>query len=891
MKKAIVLFILFFSVANVCFAQKPPQVKNFTAIVEQCFCTGNNSKFHVVMKWNLIPKCTRYRIIKDGKQLTLLTNNENVHIDRAVLNEKTYTYQVGGLVPSGNLQLSLPVKVAIPKFSTKNPESPTNLRTFGLWNNGAYDQLVWDANPDAVFYNIYRYSQKIGSSNTNSFTVSQLIFGEGWTYTVTAIDKNGLESFPSALSLARGEFAPNYNFGWTTRPPSTPGKYVTVAEWNNEKPRNFIKWQDQQVYGQDSPGAYNIYRDGKLIASNLWSQYYIDKDVMSGKTYRYVVASVNKNHFTTQETFGPGADITTRFGPPDPISTPVNITGFTSNDDSVVVKFDLIPGAVDYKVYVENNPNTVKYSSGYNMVEMNGLVSNQSYNLIVEALDKFGPYQQIDGVIGPGAFGSSGEVHAGINGHGDPSNNPIVLAKSAPYKVITIQKTLAGEQVFFDNFRNFQPIVQMPQKMDVVEQRFGKNWQYWNKSDVILRWYENDKWSFFLDDLDTSASTVFLMGSHFMDTIYDGGTLGQSSTPSHVSNGVMLMSPKKTANISADKVLHLTFEVDPHFSGRRWCDIVLLPAGEIVYSGKAADKIGQNTKSGKLFRWAINSGGHSMNVDTGYNLDGSRKSYNVPIKYVGRDHMPWNLPAPYRRVNDLTEYKVGTFKVNSVTETSSELDIKWTANFDDNGKFPAFTMNTGARPKSGWIRFSDFGGADEYVLTSDTLKVLDNINFDPDYWWISQDSKNKLTKLMDAYCTTRSGAIIYKATKNPSTGLFEGDIFFRPSAERQKEPLNRTWQGLDRRAQFDLYISKNRVVAIEDGYLVADSTLPVDFPFEDINVNFTHLIYHTWNEIGEVRTWLPDNAYWINFRPFADERHWDNMGFEVLTSFPNVKLL
>jgi hypothetical protein len=280
-----------------------------------------------------------------------------------------------------------------------------------------------------------------------------------------------------------------------------------------------------------------------------------------------------------------------------------------------------------------------------------------------------------------------------------------------------------------------------------------------------------------------------------------------------------------------------------------------------------------------------------MNVDTGYNLDGSRKSYNVPIKYVGRDHMPWNLPAPYRKINDLTEYKVGTFKVNSVVETSSELDIKWTANFDDNGKFPSFTMNTGARPKSGWHKFSDFGKADEYVLTADTLKVLDNINFDPDYWWISQDSKNKLTKLMDAYCITRSGAIIYKATKNPTSGLFEGDIFFRPSVERQNEPLNRTWQGLDRRAQFDLYISKNRVVAIEDGYLVADSTLPVDFPFEDINVNFTHLIYHTWNEIGEVRTWNPDNAYWINFRPFADERHWDNMGFEVLTSFPNVKLL
>jgi hypothetical protein len=51
------------------------------------------------------------------------------------------------------------------------------------------------------------------------------------------------------------------------------------------------------------------------------------------------------------------------------------------------------------------------------------------------------------------------------------------------------------------------------------------------------------------------------------------------------------------------------------------------------------------------------------------------------------------------------------------------------------------------------------------------------------------------------------------------------------------------------------------------------------------------LIYHTGLEVFEQKTYQPDNSYWINFRPFADERHWDNMGFEVLTSFPNVKLL
>ena len=890
MKKAIVLFILFFGLSASIYAQKPPAVKNFTAIVEQCFCTGNNSKFHVVMKWDLIPKCTRYRIIRDGKQLTLLTNNENIHIDRAVLNSKSYTYQVGGLVPSGNLQLSLPVKVTIPKFATKNPEAPTNLRTFGFWDGAPFDVLQWDSSPDAVSYNIYRYDYKIGSSNTNSFTVNKLIFQGQWTYTVTAVDKYGLESLPSNLGMARGEYAPGYNFGWRTNPPSTPGKYAVNPEWNSGRPRNFIKWQDQQVWGQDAPGAYNVYRDGVKVCSGLWNQYYIDTNVVSGKTYKYQIGSVNRDQFKVQETLGPIVEITAVFGPKDLSSTPINITGNEPNDDSVVVKFDYVPGALDYRVYVEGKPNSVKYSSGFNMIEMNGLISNQSYNLIVEALDKFGPYQKIDGIVGPGASGPNGEIHAAVNGHGDPSNVPNVIARSNPYKVITIERKLTGEQVFFDNFRDFQPIVQLPQKPEIVKNRIGgPGSQWWDRSDLFLKWYENDKWNFFLDDLDTNHSTVFLMGSHFMDTIYDGASLPVPGW-AHLSNGVMLMSPKKSANIAGDKVLHVTFEVDPHFSGRRWCDVLLLPAGETVYSGKAADKIDMNTKSGKLFRWAINAGGHTINVDTGYNTNGSRKSYSVPVKYASRDSAPWNLPSPYRRVDYLTEHKVGTFSVDSLVQNDNDVNVKLSSKFFDSNKFPAFNLESNYYPKSGWIRFAEFGGAAEYEWTPQTFKMIDDIDFNPNNWWIKETSKMSLNKLMDAYSSNRSGAIIYRSTMNAVSGKYEGEIFFRPSVDRRDFPLNRTWQGLDRRVQFDLYVSKNRVVVTEDGYLVADSPLPVDFPFEEINVNYTHLIYHTYNEIQEQRTWNPDNAYWINFRPFADERHWDNMGFEVLTGFPNVKL-
>jgi hypothetical protein len=898
MKKAIVLSCLLYIIISGAWAQKPPQVKNFSSQVELCYCVGTPSNYHVKMRWDLIPKVSRYFVYKVGqgvkpdynKPYAKLTNNENIFIDRNVKYQQKWDYYVCGVVPSGYLQLSNSSTAIIPLLVLNNPEAPTNLRTIGFWNNGSYDNLVWDSSPNAVSYNIYRYDTKIGSSNTNSFIVDKYIWQGGWTYTVSAVDKNGLESLPSNLTMAAGSNDSNYNFSWFPNYPAVPGNFLSKAEWNNDRPRNFIKWQDAGYYGSGTPESYNVYRDNVKIVSGLFSQYFIDKDVVSGKTYKYVVSSANHNKFTEQETFGPAINITTAFGPPDLISIPVNINGYVPNDDSVVVKFDLVPGAVDYRIYAINNPNSVKYSSGHNMIELNGLISNQSYDIVVEALDKMGPYQKIDGMVGPGASGINGEVHAAVNGHGDPSNNPIVLTKSVPYKVSTIQRSLSGEQVFFDNFRNFQPIVQLPAKPEIVQFRLGgPGTQWWDRSDLFLKWFENDKWNFFLDDLDTNHSTVFLMGSHFMDTLYDGATMPVPGW-AHQSNGVMLMSPKKTANIAGDKVLHATFEVDPHFSSRRWCDILLLPAGETVYSGKAADKIGKNTVSGKLFRWSINAGFHSLNVDIGYNPDGSRKSYNIPIKYASRSGASWELPSPYRRVDYKTEYKVGTFAVDSLVQNSSEVNAKWTASFNDGSKFPAFVLSSGATMKSGWIKFGEFGTTAEYEITSDSLKVLDDINFSSDNWWIKQTSKDSVVKLMDAYSSTRSGSMIYRAAKNPVSGKYEGDIFFRPSVERQNFSLNRTWQGLDRRVQFDLYVSKNRVVITEDGYLVADSLLPVDFPFDEINVNYTHLIYHTLNEIQEQRTYSPDNSYWINFRPFADERHWDNMGFEVLTSFPNVKL-
>ena len=101
-------------------------------------------------------------------------------------------------------------------------------------------------------------------------------------------------------------------------------------------------------------------------------------------------------------------------------------------------------------------------------------------------------------------------------------------------------------------------------------------------------------------------------------------------------------------------------------------------------------------------------------------------------------------------------------------------------------------------------------------------------------------------------------------------------------------PFNGTMADLDKRHKFDLYLSKNRAVIMEQGIVVKDAVFPagVTLPFDQCQVYFVHQLYHTSNDRYESVDVGPAASYWYNHRPWADERHWDNMGQEVLGAFP-----
>ena len=89
-------------------------------------------------------------------------------------------------------------------------------------------------------------------------------------------------------------------------------------------------------------------------------------------------------------------------------------------------------------------------------------------------------------------------------------------------------------------------------------------------------------------------------------------------------------------------------------------------------------------------------------------------------------------------------------------------------------------------------------------------------------------------------------------------------------------------RGIDNRSRFDLFVSETHFAVYEDGVKITEHDLPVRLPFTSAKVYFSHYHYHSSLEVQEYLLYEPYETFWINTMPYSDERHWDNMGFEVL---------
>jgi len=202
-----------------------------------------------------------------------------VELDAAPFYNKTIVLAARALSPKGSdagwsNTLIFPVVPALPK--------PTGVE----WKNAPDAvQLTWHA--AAPQFRIFRrqsgqadYSLA-GTADKPEYLDAGITYGNTYDYLIQSIEKVNddryAESDPTELAAVKpkDEFPPAVPSGLT----AVPGAKSIELVWNRNTDRDFA--------------SYRIYRDGKLLASNIVSLAYSDRDVKPGTTYTYQLTAVD----------------------------------------------------------------------------------------------------------------------------------------------------------------------------------------------------------------------------------------------------------------------------------------------------------------------------------------------------------------------------------------------------------------------------------------------------------------------------------------------------------------------------------------------------------------------------------------------------------------------
>lgn len=291
---------------------------------------------------------------------------------------------------------------------------------------------------------------------------------------------------------------------------------------------------------------------------------------------------------------------------------------------SVVVHYAQVDGAKDYRVY-DPATNTVKYaglvhltapsgqqfvtdaagtvafpittsSSGTggttydgpaDSIEWNAVEDNAPHTVYVQAVNALGPVPQenlytgssaplvssTNGMLGANE-GLTSDGYTSINGQGPDTNTPTAIA-SSPALVVQddptyrpIPSSSVATNTYLDGFADSEPVVQTAVNAQAMTATYRMNAGTPLAATIDYH------------GADTLDSFPMIADGHFMDVLFDGGTPG-TSNPLHTQYSIMDVRPDQTLS-GSNEVIHLTMEVDAHFSSRRWVALALTPQNDPI---------------------------------------------------------------------------------------------------------------------------------------------------------------------------------------------------------------------------------------------------------------------------------------------------------------------
>jgi hypothetical protein len=219
--------------------------------------------------------------------------------------------------------------------------------------------------------------------------------------------------------------------------------------------------------------------------------------------------------------------------------------------------------------------------------------------LVVEALDRLGPYQYMDDRT-PHA-----EMHS-INGHGPSDSVPVVLARSQPFRVVPQPSPLREDALFFDDGRSGSPFVEIPHPYTPPLPPGNAH------SDLFA--YENDRLRALFYAAERDESRIFEHHEHLMTVLADGP---DNVNAGGVNYAAVVLVPRQAFRFTPERpVLHFSFEVDAHFTNRRWLEVGFKErAAPLVHPNVTRNSPSLHpTGEGQVGVWQIDQDGHSFQI-------------------------------------------------------------------------------------------------------------------------------------------------------------------------------------------------------------------------------------------------------------------------------------
>ncbi len=268
---------------NVRAAALPPSApKNLTA---------SGTYGYVILEWNAsiapsqhpVEKYNIYRGTSSGNETIYHTLDASYtsYTDYNVVVGKTYYYYVTAVNDVGESNKSNEVHVTVQKISKPTP--PQDFKA--EWNETEV-RLDW-SNPSynggspIKFYKIYRNGAYLTNTTVTTYVDKNINYTKTYTYYVTAVNSDGLESNPSnQVKVEWGKPGPPKNLQAEKN-----GGYV-VLTWQQPDYTGYLKIKEYRIYIQENGGW-------KLVGSTKNTMFQIQTSSLPSGNVKIKVTAVN----------------------------------------------------------------------------------------------------------------------------------------------------------------------------------------------------------------------------------------------------------------------------------------------------------------------------------------------------------------------------------------------------------------------------------------------------------------------------------------------------------------------------------------------------------------------------------------------------------------------